>query len=72
MAPLPSLLLLAHIIPPWASIILFDIYNPSPVPEEYFSLANFVNNTGKIAGSIPVPVSFTDMLIHHNMYGVSV
>jgi hypothetical protein len=31
-APFPSLLFSAHSLPPWASIILFDINNPNPVP----------------------------------------
>jgi hypothetical protein len=31
-APLPSVLFLALIRPPWASIILLDMNNPRPVP----------------------------------------
>jgi hypothetical protein len=30
-APLPSLLFSAHILPPWVSTILFEINNPKPV-----------------------------------------
>lgn len=56
MAPLPLTLFSAHILPPWASTILLEIYNPSPVPLSDF-LVNFVNNLGNISGSIPVPVS---------------
>jgi hypothetical protein len=47
----------AHILPPWASTILFEIYNPKPVPLKDF-VANFVNSLGNISGSIPTPVSF--------------
>jgi hypothetical protein len=38
--------------------MLFEIYNPNPVPVSDF-VANFVNNLGIISGSIPVPVSLT-------------
>ena len=31
LAPMPSLLFSAHILPPWASMILFEINNPNPV-----------------------------------------
>src|SRR5919198_4444991 len=57
-APFPSILFSAHILPPWASIILLEINNPNPVPVEDFEV-NFVNNRGIISGSIPLPVSFT-------------
>jgi hypothetical protein len=38
--------------------MLFDIYNPSPVPR-YDFVVNFVNNLGVNSGSMPEPVSFT-------------
>ena len=44
-APLPSLLFSAHILPPWASIILFDMNNPKPVPPAYDLVVNFVNTS---------------------------
>jgi hypothetical protein len=31
-APFPSALFSAHILPPWPSIMLFEINNPNPVP----------------------------------------
>jgi hypothetical protein len=37
----------AHILPPCASIILFDINNPNTVPSKDV-VANFVNNLGLI------------------------
>jgi hypothetical protein len=49
-APIPSELFLAHILLPCASIILFEINKPKPVPEEDF-VANFVNSLGSISGS---------------------
>jgi hypothetical protein len=55
-APLPPVLFSAHILPPCASMILLEIYNPNPVPLSDF-LVNFVNNLGNISGSMPVPVS---------------
>ncbi len=54
--PLPSALFCTQIFPPWASIILFDMNKPKPVPVTDF-VANFANNLGIISGSIPVPVS---------------
>jgi hypothetical protein len=56
-APFSSLLLLAPIMPPWASIILLDMKRPSPVPLVVDFVANFANSLGNISGSIPVPVS---------------
>jgi len=47
----------AHIFPPWASIMLFEINNPNPVPSKDF-VANFENSLGKISQSMPVPLSF--------------
>jgi hypothetical protein len=57
-APNPSGLFSAHILPPCASVIFFDMKSPSPVP---FSdlLANFSNSFGKISRSIPLPESLT-------------
>jgi len=48
----PSLLFLAHILPPCASIMLLEINSPNPVPVSDFA-ANFENNRGYISGSIP-------------------
>ena len=56
-APIPSSLFWAHILPPWASTMALEINKPKPVPVTDF-VANFVNNLGNISGSIPVPVSF--------------
>ena len=56
-APLASELFFAHILPPWASIILFEINIPNPVPVCDF-VANFVNSLGNICRSIPMPLSF--------------
>jgi hypothetical protein len=50
--PLPSELLWAHILPPCASIIFFEIKSPKPVPTTDFEV-NFVNSLGNISGSIP-------------------
>ena len=58
LAPMPSLLFSAHILPPWASMILLEINNPMPVSSYDFE-TNIENNLGNISGSIPVPVSFT-------------
>jgi hypothetical protein len=55
------LLFFAQILPPWASTILFEIYNPKPVPSEDF-VANFSNSLGNISELIPVPVSSTDTI----------
>ncbi len=57
MAPLPSGLFLAHILPSWASTIFLHMNRPRPVPLLDF-VANFVNNRGNIPASIPVPQSF--------------
>ena len=57
-APFPSVLFSAHILPPWASTILLEIYNPRPVPEKDFE-ANFENSFGIISAWIPEPVSLT-------------
>jgi hypothetical protein len=62
MAPFPSELFSAHIFPSWASIILFDMNNPSPVPSKDF-VANFENSLGKISESMPVPLSFIPTII---------
>jgi hypothetical protein len=48
-APLPSLLFSAHILPPWASTIFLEIYKPNPVPSKDF-VANLVNNLGITSG----------------------
>ena len=56
-APFPSALFSAHIVPPWASTILFEINNPNPVPWNDFE-ANLVNSLGIMSRSIPFPVSF--------------
>src|SRR6188472_1048841 len=57
--PLPSILLSAHILQPWASIILLQINKPSPIPVPLLAfVANFENNLGIISESIPLPVSF--------------
>ena len=60
-APLPSELFSAHILPPWASTILLEIYNPKPVPE-FDLVANLVNSLGIISGCIPSPVSLTAIM----------
>ena len=56
-APFPSGLFCAHILPPCTSTIFFEINNPNPVPENDF-VVNFENNLGSISGSIPCPVSY--------------
>jgi hypothetical protein len=56
-APFLFELFSAHIFPPWALIILFEINNPNPVPSKDF-VANFENSLGKISESMPVPLSF--------------
>ena len=56
-APLPSELFSAHILPPCASTIFLEINNPRPVPWNDFD-ANFENNLGTIWWCIPWPVSF--------------
>jgi hypothetical protein len=56
LTPFALLLFSAHIVPPWASTMFFDMYKPSPIPMSDF-VANFVNNFDNISGSIPVPVS---------------
>ena len=43
--------------------MLFDMYNPKPVPLVWDFVANFVNNRGSISGSIPVPEFFTLTMI---------
>src|SRR6185437_5467953 len=48
-APFPSLLFSAHILPPRDSTILFEIYNPSPIPVPFSDfVANFVKSFGNI------------------------
>jgi hypothetical protein len=56
-APITSGLFSAHILPPCASTILFDMNNPNPVPPVSDFVVNFVNSLGNISRSIPVPVS---------------
>jgi hypothetical protein len=51
-APLPLRLFSAQILPPWASTILLQIYNPKPVPFGD-ALTNFVNSLGSICRCIP-------------------
>src|SRR5215208_2322486 len=60
-APFLSGLFSAHIVPSWASIMLFDMNNPNPVPPASFLdlLANFENNLFNSSESIPIPVSLT-------------
>ena len=48
-APLPFVLLYPEILPPWASIMIFDINKPSPVPDEEF-VTNFENNFDSTLG----------------------
>src|SRR5919201_1674956 len=55
-APFPSLLFSAHILPPCASIIFLQIYRPRPVPEKDLD-ENFVKSLGIISGSTPEPLS---------------
>src|SRR5918996_1582532 len=66
-APFPSTLFSAQILPLCASIMLFEMYNPSPVPPSPSARAdvdvNLVNSFGKISGSMPVPVSDTLTII---------
>jgi hypothetical protein len=50
--PLPLELFWAHILPPYASIIFFEIKSPKPVPTIDFEV-KFVNSLGNISGSIP-------------------
>src|ERR671930_2338538 len=57
MAPFPSLLFSAHNLPPWDSMILFDMNKPNPVPPVSDLVANFVNNLGNMSGCIPSPLS---------------
>ncbi len=54
---LPSSLFPAEMVPPCASIILLEIYNPKPVPPVSDFVANFENNLDIISASIPKPVS---------------
>jgi hypothetical protein len=60
-APLPSALFLAHILPPCDSTMYLEIYNPNPVPLSDF-VANLENIFGKISRSIPIPVSLILMI----------
>ena len=55
-APLPSRLFSAQMLPPCASMIFLEINNPKPVPVSDF-VTNLVNSLGMISGSIPCPVS---------------
>ncbi len=61
-APFPFALFYPHILPPWASTIPFEIYNPKLVPVSDL-IANTENNFGKISGCMPVPKSFTMIII---------
>jgi hypothetical protein len=54
-APFPSLLFSAQMVPPCASIILLEICNPKPIPEDE-SVLNFSNSFECIFGFIPLPV----------------
>jgi hypothetical protein len=56
-APLPSALFSAHILPPWASIVPLEIKNPDPDPVSEL-VTNFENNLSYSSESIPVPLSF--------------
>src|SRR5512136_2772988 len=51
----------AQILPPCASIILFDIDNPNPVPALFTLLPRkkSVKSRGSSSGSMPIPVSST-------------
>jgi hypothetical protein len=49
-APFPLALFSANILPPLASIMLFEINNPKPVPLSDV-VANFENKRGKMSGS---------------------
>ena len=49
-------LFLAHILPPWASIIFLDIYRPSPVPE-LEPETNFVKSFLATSADIHCPLS---------------
>lgn len=55
------------ILPPCASTIPLTIYSPSPVPNEGLvcpiTCANFENNLPCLSLAIPMPVSFTPILI---------
>jgi hypothetical protein len=48
----------AQILPPWDSIMFFDMNKPKPLPPVPDVTANFENRFGNTSGSIPVPVSF--------------
>ena len=61
LAPFSPSLFLAHILPPWASIIFLAMNRPRPVPWKDFE-ANFVNNLGKISWFIPSPLSLIWMM----------
>jgi hypothetical protein len=64
-------LFLAHILPPRASIILLEINRPRPVPPASDFVVNFENSLGNISGSIPTPVSFTEILTTlSNLHGL--
>src|SRR5919108_5370539 len=56
--PFPSGLFSAHILPPCASTMLFEMNNPNPVPVSDLE-TNFVKSRGNISLSMPVPVSLT-------------
>src|SRR5215207_10633191 len=60
-APFPSLLFLAHILPPCASIIFLQIYRPRPVPEKDLD-ENLVKSLGIISESTPEPLSHTSIM----------
>jgi hypothetical protein len=51
-APLPSALFSAHILPPWASIVPLEIKNPDPDPVSEL-VTNFENNLSYSSESIP-------------------
>jgi hypothetical protein len=56
-----GLLFSPHILPPCASIIVLQIYNPKPVPLSV-PVVNFVNNLGSMWESMPVPVSLIETM----------
>jgi len=60
-APFPSLLFSAQILPPCASIMLLEMNSPRPVPV-WDLVVNFVKSLDMISGSIPEPVSLTDTM----------
>src|SRR5829696_3465696 len=68
-APIPSGLFSAHILPPCANVIFFEMKSPSPVP---FSdlLTNLSKRFGKISRSIPLPESLTLTMTSFSTFSV--